>query len=172
VTSRFSAAGAVWYHSGLPVVPIRWVLVRDPLQRFEPQAFLSTDPALTPQQILEYYVDRWQIEVTFEEARQHLGVGTQRQWSDLAIARSTPVLFGLYSLVTLMGADLFERGAVRARQAAWYVKEHRTFNDILASVRMSLWESRHFSMSQLRRNAVKIPRPLYDAFLNTPAYAS
>ncbi|MCX8500586.1 MAG: transposase [Alphaproteobacteria bacterium] len=163
---------AVWYHCGLPVVPIRWVLVRDPLGRFEPQAFLSTDLQMTPEQILEYYVDRWQVEVTFEEVRQHLGVETQRQWSDLAIARTTPVLFGLYSLVTLMAADLAEEGKLTARRAAWYDKEHKTFSDALASVRSAMWTSRSFSMSRFRRDTVKIPKPLYDALVCTLAYAS
>ena len=46
---------------------------------------------------------RWSLEVTFEEGRAHLGIETQRQWSDRAIERSTPLLFGLYSLVTLFG---------------------------------------------------------------------
>jgi hypothetical protein len=70
---------AVWYHSGKPVVPIRWVLIRDPEKRFEPQALLVTNPRLTPVQILAYFVRRWQMEATFEEARAHLGVETQRQ---------------------------------------------------------------------------------------------
>src|SRR5206468_7514026 len=84
-TVALASGTAVWYHSGLPVVPIRWVLIRDPLGEFEPQALLSTDQAAPAQQILEWFVMRWQLEVTFEEARAHLGIETQRQWSDLAI---------------------------------------------------------------------------------------
>lgn len=163
---------AVWYHAGMAVVPIRWVLVRDPSGRFEPQAFLSTDQQMAPEQILGYYVDRWQVEVTFEEARQHLGVETQRQWSDLAIARTTPVLFGLYSLVTLMAAGLAEQGKLSARQSAWYDKEHKTFSDALASVRSELWASRSFSMSRIRGDTVKVPRHFYNALVSTLAYAS
>jgi hypothetical protein len=83
---------AVWYHTGLPVVPIRWVLVRDPLGKFESQALLSTNQEYKPKQILEWFVRRWQMEVTFQEVRKHLGMETQRQWSDLAIARTTPIL--------------------------------------------------------------------------------
>lgn len=73
---------AVWYHTGLPVVPIRWVLVKDPTGKLEPQAFLSTDTHATAEQILLWFRQRWQVEVTFEEVRAHLGVETQRQWSD------------------------------------------------------------------------------------------
>jgi hypothetical protein len=73
---------AVWYHTGLPALPIRWVLVKDPKGKFEPQAFLCTDLCATPKQILEWFRSRWQMEVTFEEVRAHLGVETQRQWSE------------------------------------------------------------------------------------------
>src|SRR4051795_13755086 len=75
---------AVWCHAGLPVVPIRWVLLRDPHRRFDPQALLCTDLAQDPVQIVRWFVQRWQVEVTFREVRDHLGVETQRQWSDQA----------------------------------------------------------------------------------------
>ena len=90
----------VWYHTGMPAVPLRWVLVRDPAGKFSTQALLSTKLDAEPGQILEWFVRRWTVEVTFEEARAHLGVETQRQWSEKAIARTTPALFALYSLVT------------------------------------------------------------------------
>lgn len=70
---------AVWRHGGMPVVPIRWVLVRDPARRFEPQALLCTDLARDPTQIVSWFVRRWSVEVTFQEVRAHLGVETQRQ---------------------------------------------------------------------------------------------
>lgn len=92
---------AIWYHSGLPPVPIRWVLVRDPSGEHDPQAFLSTDLAATPATILGWFVSRWRVETTFQEVRAHLGVETQRQWSDLAILRTTPALLGLFSLITV-----------------------------------------------------------------------
>jgi len=97
-----ASATAVWYHPGQPVVPLRWVLIRDPQQKFATQALLCTELSATPGQILAWFVQRWQLEVTFEEARRHLGLETQRQWSDLAIARTTPALLGLFSLVTLL----------------------------------------------------------------------
>jgi len=93
---------AVWYHNGMPPVPIRWVLIRDPKKKFQPQALLCTDLETSPEQIVTWFVRRWQLEVTFHEVRTHLGVETQRQWTDLAILRVTPVLFSLFSLVTLL----------------------------------------------------------------------
>ena len=83
---------AVWYHTGKSAVPIRWVLVRDPKGEFESQALLSTHMAYSSVQILNWFVQRWQLEVTFEEVRAHLGMESQRQWSDLAILRTTPTI--------------------------------------------------------------------------------
>jgi hypothetical protein len=97
---------AVWRHAGLPVVPIRWVLLRDPCRRFDPQALLCTDPAQEPLQVIRWFVQRCQLEVTFREVRDHLGAETQRQWSDKAIARTTPCLLGLFSIVALLAARL------------------------------------------------------------------
>ena len=97
---------AVWYHTGLPPVGLRWVLIRDPQQEFKPQALLTTQLSHSPAQILAWFVRRWTMEVTLQEARAHLGIETQRQWSDLAIGRTTPALFGLYSLVTLLAHTL------------------------------------------------------------------
>ena len=101
-TVELTSQTAVWYRSGKSPVPIRWVLIRDPQGSFAPQALLCTDPAQDPTLILQWFVLRWQLEVTpypvrgrlFQEVRTHLGVETQRQWSDLAIARTTPILLG------------------------------------------------------------------------------
>ena len=108
---------AVWRHSGLPVVPIRWVLLRDPSRRFDPQALLCTDLAQEPLQIIRWFVQRWQLEVTFREVRDHLGVETQRQWSDKAIARTTPCLLGLFSVVTLLAHRLGRHARLRVSAA-------------------------------------------------------
>jgi hypothetical protein len=109
---------AVWYHAGKPPVTIRWVLIRDPLTRFKAQALLSTHPAHTPEQIVTWFVRRWTMEVTFEEARAHLGMETQRQWNDRAIARTTPALLSLFSIITLTAHLLIFKGASRVRSTA------------------------------------------------------
>ena len=151
-------ATAVWRHGGMPVVPIRWVLIRDPRQRFSPQALLCTDLDRTPEQILGWFVQRWQLEVTFQEARAHLGVETQRQWSDLAIARTTPCLLALFSLVTLLAARLriAERRAMAS--SAWYRKSRPTFSDTLAAVRRHIWHEQGLLTSRRNRHVTK-PRP-------------
>ncbi|HEX2092352.1 MAG TPA: hypothetical protein VHG28_08120 [Longimicrobiaceae bacterium] len=163
---------AVWYHAGLPVVPLRWVLVRDPAGELDPTAFLCTHLELTPVQILSCFVRRWQIEVTFEEVRAHLGVETQRQWSDLAIARTTPCLLGLFSLVALMAEHLHVYGMLQVRQAAWYDKPVPTFSDALAAVRREIWRYEGFSMSEGRGETLQIPRALLERLTHVLAYAA
>lgn len=118
-TVELASETAVWYHSGLPPVAIRWVLLRDPQGQFDPQALLCTDQQASAQAILEWFVLRWQLEVTFHEVRAHLGVETQRQWSDLAILRTTPALLALFSLVTVFAHQLLQGQPLSARKAAW-----------------------------------------------------
>ena len=129
----------MWGADGNTPIPIRWVLVVDPTGKMDPMPLMSTDPLLTPEQMIELYVDRWSIEVTFEETREHLGVETQRQWSDKAIARSTPILMGLYSQVCLMANRLGSEELLKVEGTAWYQKEHATFSDMLRVVRMTIW---------------------------------
>ncbi len=171
-TVEVATGTAVWYHSGMPVVPLRWVLVRDPSGRLKAKAFLCTDQASEPLLILSWFVRRWSLEVTFEEARRHLGLETQRQWSDLAIMRTTPVLLGLFSLVALMADRLQrERGLVH-RRSAWYNKTLPTFSDALAAVRLVLWRQMHFSLSGSQTETMKIPKALFERLTGTLAYAA
>jgi hypothetical protein len=163
---------AVWYHTGMLPVAIRWVLIRDPQNKFRPQALLSTDMTLTATQIVTWFVQRWQVEVTFQEVRTHLGVETQRQWADLAIARTTPTLLGLFSVVTLLAHSLSAHQEVAPRSAAWYTKSTPTFADALALVRSQLWRHAHFSLSHQDYDLVQIPRPLFACLTDTLCYAA
>jgi hypothetical protein len=163
---------ALWYHPGAPTVALRWVLLRDPASQFEPQAFLSTDPSVPPAQIVGWFIARWPLEVTFREARAHLGVETQRQWSDLAILRTTPALLGLFSLVTLFARARLDGQPLPARQAAWYAKSAPTFSDTLAFVRQCLWPVTVFSTSPSSDEVVEIPRALFDRLTDTLAFAA
>jgi len=169
---ELASGTAVWYHSAKPVVPIRWVLIRDPEGKFEPQALLSTDQTAAAPQIVAWFVQRWQLEVTFEDARAHLGVETQRQWSDLAILRTTPALLGLFSLVTVFAHQLLQGKAFAVRQAAWYQKQRPTFSDTLALVRQHLWPVSISWMSPAKDDVVIIPKALFDRLTDTLAYAA
>lgn len=165
---------AVWFHYGKRAVPIRWVLIRDPLGEYETICFLCTKPAIDPQQIAEWFVMRWQMEVTFEETRRHLGVETQRQWSDKAIARTTPALLGLFSWITLLTDAFHTLGQpVTARQAAWYSKTLPTFSDALALVRFQLWSCLlTFPTSGSELEMIKVPRSFLLLLTDTLCYAA
>jgi hypothetical protein len=134
-------------------------LLRDPQDRFDPQALLCTDPARDPLQIVRWFIQRWQTEVTFREVRDHLGVETQRQWSDKAIARTTPCLLGLFSIVTLLAARLSHQARSRASATAWYQKQHPTFADTLAAVRRQIWAKQGLIISCHSAKAAKL-RPV------------
>jgi hypothetical protein len=165
---------AVWYNAGQPPVPIRWVLVRDPLGEHEPAAFLSTDLEAMPAMILGWFVQRWRVETTFQEVRTHLGVETQRQWSDLAILRTTPVLLGLFSLVTVWADSLVrsDPAALRANSAAWYHKQEPTFSDAIAAVRRVFWAPPDLSMSRQRGQTVTIGTGLLNRVFQTLCFAA
>jgi hypothetical protein len=170
-TIEIVSGTAVWYHAGLTPLPIRWVLIRDPLGKFKPQALLCTDLQAKPLQIVEWFIMRWQLEVTFEEVRAHLGVETQRQWSDWAIARTTPALLGLFSLVTLLAHRSTRHGKLPVRQAAWYSKRLPTFSDALALVRHQLWHNTTFQLSRPGTDMVKVPRFLLNRYADALCYA-
>jgi hypothetical protein len=163
---------AVWFHYGLPAVPIRYLLIRDLAGKFVPQALLSTNPTLSPEQMLAYFMRRWQMETTFQQVRAHLGVETQRQWSDKAIARTTPALMGLFSLVTLLANALILREGVSVRSSTWYVKSLPTFVDALALVRSRLWAYWTFHISADDPDMVKVPRELLERLNDLLAYAA
>jgi hypothetical protein len=167
---EITSATAVWYHNGMPPLPIRWVLIRDPEGKFKTQALLCTDLIETPEQILKWFVMRWQLEVTFHEVRDHLGVETQRQWSDWAIARTTPALLGLFSLVTLLANTHAQKGKIPIRQEAWYCKPWPTFSDALALVRQEVWQHRYFQLSQKRYDVRKMQPEVFNYLSNTAFY--
>ena len=156
-------------------MPLRRVLVRDPQEEFAPQALPCTDLATEPARILSWFVLRWQVEATFQEARRHLGVETQRQWSELAIRRTTPALLGLFSLVTLFAHRrmvLLQGSGALLRRAAWYRKAHPTFSDALAVIRRELWAEGTFCGSAREADTVKVPRAFVERFTETLCYAA
>jgi hypothetical protein len=162
----------VWFHNGQPPVPIRFILIRDVQGKFDPQALLSTDLTLDPLDILVFFKRRWQMEPTFRHLREHLGMETQRQWSDKAIAPTTPCLLGLFSLITLLANILLTRHHLFPRTAAWYLKPLPTFSDALALVRSTLWTHLTFQMSADDADMVKVPRVLLQRFNDLLAYAT
>ena len=165
---------ALWYRGGYPSVHMRWVVVRHLEEPLGPYALLCTDSEADPLRILQWYMLRWQVEVTFEELRAHLGMETQRQWSERAIARTTPALFGLFSMVTLAADVLNEQqGGIAPRSTAWCAKTNPTFADAIGLVRRHIWaQQEDFSTSEPSPELIKVPRGIYRRMLDTLAYAA
>jgi len=166
---------AVWYSTGLPAVPLRWVLIRDPQEEFRPQALLCTDLTAEPEQIILWFVRRWQMEPTFQEVRQRLGFETGRHWSEMAIQRTAPTLLAVFSVVTLFAHQYMTKSRTpeAARQTAWYDKRHPTFSDALALVRKELWaQEMSFCGSAQEVETVKVPREFVERLTDAVCYAA
>src|SRR5919197_775251 len=153
---------ALWYTPKLPPVAIRYVVVADPAGKLRMEAFFCTDLEATPVEILQWGVMRWSVEVTFEEARAHLGLETQRQWSDQAIARTTPIVLALFSIVTLLALRLSQGAPIPVATTAWYQKTEPTFADCLALVRRHLWHARYLVNSAADSEFVPFPRKAFE----------
>jgi hypothetical protein len=163
---------AVWYSTGLFAVAVRWVLIHDPHGEFKTQALLCTDLDADPEKILSWFVMRWQLEVTFQEVRRHLGFETQRQWSELAIRRTTPALLGLFSVITLFAHRHMRQATGAFRRAAWYHKAHPTFADALALVRKELWAHATFYGLPADTETIKVPKAFMERLTDALCYAA
>jgi DDE superfamily endonuclease len=161
----FSRTG-LWYTRGCDPVALRYVLARDGSGELPDAAYFCTEERFLPAEILKYVVQRWSVEVTFEEARAHLGLETQRQWSDLAIARTTPVLLGLFSIVTLLAVRWHQAGLLVAEQTAWYEKECPTFSDCMRLARQQIWRSRITGLSCPQGDVLQLPQTLLEAIIH------
>ena len=164
-TIQWCSGVAWWHRAKFPPLPIRWVIIRDPTGKTEPKALLCTDQQRTPLCMILTFMKRWSLEGTFEEARAHLGIQTQRQWSDLAIERTTPLLLCTYSLVALMGTHLNAHEVVTIEQTAWYRKSAATFHDILAAVRLQIWKRQSSLTSPGESDVGLLPRSVLERLL-------
>lgn len=165
---------ALWQTPSQPKspLPIRWVLVRDPLGKFKTAAFCCTDLTVSAEQVIAWYVLRWNVEVTFEDCRAHLGLETQRQWSDRAIARTTPALLGLYALLVLLTHHLTLNLKLPTRSAAWYTKPEPTFSDVIAFVRCYLWQQVQFPNPLRNTRLIPFPTSVLDTLLEAVCYST
>lgn len=171
---EIASGTAVWYSTGLPAAPLRWVLIRDPEGGFESQALPCTDLDADPARIISWFVRRWRMESAFQEARQRLGFETQRHWSERAIKRTAPALLGLFSVVTLLAHRYMAKGGgVVARGAAWYDKRRPTFSDALAVVRGKLWSQEATFRGSLRKDeTVKVSKEFIERLTDALCYAA
>jgi hypothetical protein len=170
-TVRMLTGINLWYSSGEKPLPIRWVMVLHPDKEIA-EAFFSTDLAMAPDIIINHFVLRWNVEVTFEETRAHLGIETQRQWSDKAIARTTPCLMSLLSLVCLFAIEMLKNQSLPVQSTAWYNKKSEaTLSDIMAFVRRSIWVKKYFNDSRFDGEYMKIKPEQWEGLLDQLARA-
>ena len=170
--NRFRHRGLVSHRPAASTHPLG-VGARPQRQLRNPRSALyPTQLDRDPSQILPWFLWRWQVEVTFQEVRAHLGVETQRQWSRLAIARTTPVLLGLFSVITLLAHRLACARELPIRQAAWYRKTQPTFSDAIALIREQLWHPSNFFTSHLHQHVIKIPRSLFSSLCQAARYTA
>jgi hypothetical protein len=177
---EYMSAVSLWHRSGQEPARVRWVLLRPAAVQtgaqtdrtnFRPAALLCSDVELAPEQIIERFLLRWNIEVTFEEMRACLGFETQRHWSTKAVGRTTPCLFGLFSIVVLVAKRLHPR-ELPLNRASWYDKEEPSFRDALAAVRMHLWTTHKYDNSPSLQQMCLIPTTLLHALTRAVCYAS
>jgi hypothetical protein len=165
---------SLWHKAGNNPVPVKWVVVRDPKGNLRTEAFFCTDLEVKSKQILQWVIYRWNIEVTFEELRAHLGLETQRQWSDLAILRTTPALFAMFSIIVLMAMDILKGtgNELPILKSAWYDKQEATFSDVIALVRRHIWSARYLTESTQNNDKSYFQQDLLETLLDQVCYAT
>lgn len=160
-----------WYKGGEGLVLVRWVFVHDLEGTHRDEYFFSTDPAMTAQTIIETFTGRWSIETTFQEMRNYLGLETTRGWSEKTVLRAAPCLFGLYSVVALLYAQLPAR-QTRAAVIEWPGKTDRTFSDAITATRRYLWSNWVFVRPGHHEAFSKLSRPIKAVLLYALAPAA
>jgi hypothetical protein len=157
---EYVSGTGLWYKGGQGLVPVRWVFVHDLSGTHRDEYFYSTDPGLTPVQIIDLYTGRWSIEVTFQEMRFHLGFATPRSWRAPSVLRTVPCLLGLFSVVCLIFAEDLKHHRPQIRIAHWYHKSEPTFADAIAQVRRLFWAQTIFARADVAAGVKQFPSPL------------
>ena len=163
---------------------VRVVLTRDPTGRWKDRAYFCTDPSRSPEEILAGVAKRWQLEVTFQAAKQVLGLEEPRNgwWRRMrgypradrrqagpnprgnrgrkAVERTVPLIFLTYALVVVW---FHQHGNVRAavnrqrQRKPWYgQKRHPAYVDMVAALRREFWAARLSRYPSLRPHRAKV----------------
>jgi hypothetical protein len=160
-----------WYKAGQGLVAVRWVFVCDRTGTHRDEYFLTTDVAMTAQEVIETYVGRWNEETTFQEMRSYLGLETTRGWKEKTVLRMAPCLFGLYSVVACLYSQLPKRYA-RVRAVEWAGKTDVTFSDAITAVRRWLWREWVFAIPGYKPAFEKLSRSFRSLLLHALAPAA
>jgi Transposase DDE domain len=160
-----------WYRIGEALVVVRWVYVHDCTGTHRDEYFFTTNLNLRPKQIVECYTQRWSIETTFQECREHLKLASTKCYGQHTVLRFTPCLFGLYTLIVLLYLqlpDLLRLPSV----VSWSGKSTTTFADMLTCVRRAIWQQWFFQTPTTAEPFSKLPRSLQETILYALAPAA
>jgi hypothetical protein len=160
-----------WYKAAEGLVEVLWVFVHDLTGTHRDEYFFTTDVSLTARQVIEYFTGRWSIETTFQEMRAYLGLETTRGRKQETVLRVAPCLFGLYTVVAVLYAQMPARYR-NARQIHWVGKTDTTFSDAITAVRRWLWQEWVFAIPGHTAAFAKLSRPLQELLLGGLAPAA
>jgi len=155
-----------WYKTGQGLVPVCWVFVRDDTGTRRDEYYYTTDPTLQAVRIVSLFTQRWPIETTFQEVREHLGFETPRQRVANSVLRTAPCLLGLFSIVSLIFAEHIDRHTVDLCHRPGYQKTEPTFTDAMATVRRLFWTQTVFQQPYFRKAFKKLPPKLRTTVLD------
>lgn len=163
---RLVRGGGNWFKAGLGLVAVSFTYVEDLEGTHRPEDFFSSDPKMSARAIVNFYVRRWSIEVTFQECKDRLGLGSPRRFSRKAVERVEPWLLGLFSVVSLIYHVHLQTHPVQVLSWPWYAKTDPTFSTALGSVRRLIWDEGVFSQLRFAGAVEKLPRKFKDYLLN------
>jgi hypothetical protein len=133
-TLQVKSQQALYYKAGGSRL-LTVVLTRDKLGKRPDQMFYCTNLTWSVQQILGTYACRWAIECTFENCKQYLGLEDPANRVRLAVGRTAPMAFFLFSMIVLWFHNLGHR-VVKFPERPWYKnKEESSFADMLTTLR-------------------------------------
>jgi hypothetical protein len=160
-----------WHKSGEGLVEVLWVFVHDLTGTHRDSYFFSTDPVMAVSQVIETYTGRWSIETTFQEMRAYLGLETTRGRTRSTVLRAAPCLFGLFSVVALLYAEL-PVGTTSEATVSYRGKAEVTFSDAIGMVRRRLWLEGVFESHGQTEVFENLPRALRTILLAALAPAA
>jgi DDE superfamily endonuclease len=149
-----------WYRAAEGLVPVHWVFVRDVQGTRRDEYFFTTHNGFTAEQIVTLYTLRWNLEVTFQELRAHLGFETPRQWVEKSVLRMAPCLLGLFSVISLIYNEHLKRHEATTCERPCYTKTEPTFADAIVTVRQLFWQESIFTQPYFRKACKNLPPKL------------
>jgi hypothetical protein len=170
-TVKIKSGQGHWYKSGQGLVPIRWVFVRDDTGNRRDEYYYTTDLTLAAVRIVSLFTQRWSIETTFQEVREHLGFETPRQRVANSVLRTAPCLLGLHCIISLIFNEHTKRHTIDLCHRPGYHKSEPTFTDAIATVRRLFWTETVFQQPYLHKTFKKLPPKLKAILLDYLAQA-